>query len=122
MVIQMSDIDPSKIWKLLRSSPQDLRAKGLVVATHNDYRLDGKPMTFWLMTFEDPGHGRTLAFKGEGATDEEALDEIRRRFANATDHHHHAPMCPANHYHGQRAPTDDCTCGAVKHGVMMRSA
>lgn len=32
--------------------------------------------------------------------------------AERTDKLHHAPMCPANHYHGQRAPTGRCTCGA----------
>lgn len=25
---------------------------------------------------------------------------------------HHAPRCPANHFHGRRLPTGPCTCGA----------
>lgn len=32
------------------ASPDDLRAKGWSVAVHNDYRLGGKRMTFWLFT------------------------------------------------------------------------
>jgi hypothetical protein len=52
----------------------DLRAKGWSVAVHNDYRQGGKLYTFWLVT--SPG-GRWL--KGEGATDSEALDEIRQK-------------------------------------------
>lgn len=48
-----------------------LREYGWSVAVHNDYRLDGKPMTFWLFTH--PG-GRWA--KGEGATDAEALDAV----------------------------------------------
>jgi hypothetical protein len=26
---------------------------------------------------------------------------------------HHAPRCPANHYHQQRLPTGACNCGAA---------
>ncbi|MBN9123054.1 MAG: hypothetical protein J0I06_28600, partial [Planctomycetes bacterium] len=44
----------------------------------------------------------------------EALDRIRAQWALYSDKLHHAPMCPANHYHGQRAPTYRCTCGAVE--------
>jgi hypothetical protein len=28
------------------------------------------------------------------------------------DNRHHAPLCPANHYHYQRKPTGPCACGA----------
>jgi hypothetical protein len=52
-----------------------LRAAGWRVAVHNDYMLDGKLMTFWLMTYP----GRDLAFKGEGLTDEEALRLIANK-------------------------------------------
>ena len=31
------------------------------------------------------------------------------------DELHHAPACPANHYHKQRLPTGRCTCGAANH-------
>src|SRR5258705_13835176 len=48
-----------------------LRSRGWKVAVHNDYRIGGKDMTFWLMTHE------TGAFlKGEGETDMDALMEI----------------------------------------------
>lgn len=100
-------------WKYQRSCPDDLREAGLMVATHNDYMLNGERHVFWMMTV---GHGKatTLAFIGEGKTDQEALDVIRAKWAEHSDKLHHAPMCPANHYHGQRAPTYRCTCGAAK--------
>jgi len=104
--------------KAMRGSADDLRAKGLTVAVHNDYRLDGKRFTFWLFTVEV--NGASLAFKGEGESDAEALDRVRGAYANATDDHKHAPMCPANHYHGQRPPTGECSCGAVVAGVKMK--
>jgi hypothetical protein len=49
----------------------DLRAAGWRVAVHNDYRLNGVDMTFWLMT-----HPSGVYAKGEGATDIEALRQI----------------------------------------------
>lgn len=42
------------------------------MAVHNDYRLNGVPHTFWLLTHPD---GRYV--KGEGRTDAEALTAIR---------------------------------------------
>lgn len=48
-----------------------LRERGWRVAVHNDYRLNGSDMTFWLMT-----HGNGLYLKGEGKTDMDALIEI----------------------------------------------
>ncbi|MGR0185487.1 hypothetical protein [Azospirillum aestuarii] len=51
---------------------EDIRAAGWAVAVHNDYRLHGQPNTFWLFTKGD------RAVKGEGLTDAEALDEVRR--------------------------------------------
>ena len=45
-----------------------LREAGWSVAVHNDYRLGGKAMTFWLWTHPS---GRWI--KGEGETDAEAL-------------------------------------------------
>jgi hypothetical protein len=42
-----------------------------MVAVHNDYRLNGKPHTFWLFTKGD------RAIKGEGDTDQKALDQCR---------------------------------------------
>ena len=56
------------------SRPDDLRSLGLTVAVHNDYRLNGVPHTFWLMT-DVTG----MSYKGEGKTDAEALDQIRKR-------------------------------------------
>jgi hypothetical protein len=58
--------------KCLEASPDDLRALGLMVAVHNDYRLNGETHTFWLMTRKDG-----MSFKGEGKTDAEALNQIR---------------------------------------------
>jgi hypothetical protein len=59
---------------ILRSSADsadDLRSAGWMVAVHNDYRLNGKPHTFWLFTKGD------RAIKGEGDTDQKALDQCR---------------------------------------------
>lgn len=56
--------------------PDDLRAQGWTVAVHNDYRLDGKGYTFWLVTKD----GRAL--KGEGPTDADALHQIRKQLAD----------------------------------------
>lgn len=52
---------------------QRLRASGWTVAVHNDYRLNGKPYTFWLLT-----HSNGRWIKGEGQTDDEALAEAAR--------------------------------------------
>lgn len=53
------------------SLPDDLRLQGWAVAIHNDYRQGGVQHTFWLFTKNGS------ALKGEGATDAEALDEVR---------------------------------------------
>ncbi len=58
----------SKLWDLLTS----IRHDGWSVAVHNDYRINGCFATFWLFTKGD------RAAKGEGATDEIALAEVRR--------------------------------------------
>jgi hypothetical protein len=55
------------------SSPDDLRELGWYVAVHNDYYQGGAHHTFWLMT------KGTTCFKGEGLTDEAALDLIRKQ-------------------------------------------
>ena len=55
--------------------PDDIRAQGWMVAVHNDYRLNGELYTFWLFTKDD------RAVKGEGKSDAEALNEIRRKLA-----------------------------------------
>jgi hypothetical protein len=47
-----------------------LRARGWVVAVHNDYRLDGELHTFWLFTKGD------RCAKGEGTSDEAALEAV----------------------------------------------
>jgi hypothetical protein len=104
------------LYSTMRGSPRDLRAMGLRVAVHNDYDLNGESCTFWLLTGkvgeDDRGRPIIRAFKGEGSTDEQALDQVRAAYAEATDRSHHAPLCPANHYHGMRAPTAPCSCGA----------
>lgn len=106
-----------RYWHAQRSSADDLREAGLTVAVHNDYRQDDVPHTFWLMTIYHGG--RTIALKGEAVSDEKALDKIRAQWAGLSDKHHHAPMCPANHYCGTCAPTGPCSCGAVAMGVMI---
>lgn len=53
------------------SRPDDIRAKGWMVAVHNDYRLHGELHTFWLFTKD----GRCV--KGEGLTDRQALNQVR---------------------------------------------
>ena len=121
--VDRRDVDMERVWKAVRGSPDDLRELGLMVAVHNDYRLGGVPHTFWLMTWDtgQPSNRPVIrSFKGEGKTDAEALDKIRAQFAEVTDDHKHAPLCPSNHYHGQRAPTGSCTCGAVSMGIKMR--
>jgi len=54
-------------------SADDIRAQGWTVCIHNDYRLNGKPHTFWGFTKGD----RFL--KGEGTTDTEALNQVRHQ-------------------------------------------
>ena len=63
-----------------KSSPDDLRYQGFKVAVHNDYILNGEEYTFWLMTKKY--NNVILAFRGEGKTDEEALNQIREQVAN----------------------------------------
>ncbi len=55
------------------NTPDDIRAEGWMVAVHNDYRLKGELHTFWLFTKDD------RAVKGEGKSDEIALNEVRKK-------------------------------------------
>lgn len=55
------------------NTPDDIRKEGWMVAVHNDYRLDGVFHTFWLFTKGD------RAVKGEGKSDTEALNEVRKK-------------------------------------------
>jgi hypothetical protein len=50
-----------------------IRDAGWSVGVHNDYRLNGVAMTFWLFTHPS---GRWV--RAEAATDREALEEIWR--------------------------------------------
>lgn len=52
----------------------ELRANGWSVAVHNDYRLNGQQMTFWLMT-----HECGLYLKGEGSSDADAIGQIEKQ-------------------------------------------
>lgn len=79
-----------RAWAAIRGSADDLREKGFRVAVHNDYMLDGKRFTFWLLTTQR-GDGPTMAFKGEAETDAEALDQVRAAWAEYSDKLHHAP-------------------------------
>lgn len=116
--MKISQETMDRFYRGLRGNADDLRARGGMVAIHNDYRLNGETFTFWQMTFPlGPPHRngpRLIALIGEGKTDEEALDKIRAQLAEITDTLHHGFRCPANHYHGTRAPTGPCSCGAEK--------
>ncbi len=88
------------------SDADDIRAAGWHVAVHNDYRLKGVWYTFWLFTKADPfptgvpGEGRYA--RGEGRTDAEALNQIRKQIglppkaqtATYCDGPHTPPQCP----------------------------
>jgi len=50
----------------------EMRAYGWMVAVHNDYRLNGRPMTFWLFTHPERG----IYLKAEGESDLKALYDI----------------------------------------------
>jgi hypothetical protein len=65
--------------RLVAASPDDLREQGWAVAVHNDYRLNGERFTFWLLTRGD------RCVKGEGRTDADALNEIRRALTSARE-------------------------------------
>ena len=56
----------------------EIRKKGWRVAVHNDYHIGGELHTFWLFTRAGSlgPSGATVAVKGEGRTDMEALDEV----------------------------------------------
>lgn len=43
------------------------------------------------------------------------LEWLLRR--QAVDDLHHAPCCPANHYHRRRLVFQPCTCGAALHAA-----
>lgn len=70
------------------SVPDDLRSAGWAVAVHNDYRLNGVSMTFWLFTKGE------RAVKGEGKTDAEALNEVRNRLGLPIPGVIAEPECP----------------------------
>ena len=55
-----------------------LRDAGWMVAVHNDYRQDGKLMTFWLFTHP---MGRWL--KGEAESDEDAVFKVFTNFSES---------------------------------------
>lgn len=51
-----------------------LRSQGWAVAVHNDYKQGGKAHTFWLFT-----HPEGIWIKGEGESDEQALNGLPAR-------------------------------------------
>ncbi len=55
----------------------NLRRAGWTVAVHNDFRLKGEPHTFWLLTNE----ATKRYVKGEGRSDQEALEECAHEAA-----------------------------------------
>lgn len=81
-----------------RALPDDIRADGWAVAVHNDYRLKGENHTFWLFTKGE------RAVKGEGKTDAEALDQVRKIIREAREPRftldefvQHLRLVPPNH-------------------------
>jgi len=68
--------------------PADIRALGWMVALHNDYRHDGKHHTSWLFT------KATVCVKGVGATDAQALNEVRRQIGLLHPQEDPCPMPP----------------------------
>jgi hypothetical protein len=70
-LIELFDRAEKALRRCSADSADDLRSAGWMVAVHNDYRLNGKPHTFWLFTKGD------RAIKGEGDTDQKALDQCR---------------------------------------------
>ncbi len=79
---EVSDLEAS-------NRPNDIRAKGWMVAGHHDYRRDGEFWTSWL--FVKVGH----AIRGEGRTDAEALGRVRAQIAEleiAEDKEHRRRM------------------------------
>ena len=56
-----------------------LRSLGWSVAVHNDYKINGLPMTFWLFT-----HSNGRWVKGEATSDQEAVNECLRQALNET--------------------------------------
>lgn len=67
-------VEPEMVFvNVWASSPADIRAAGWMVAVHNDYTQDGVWNTFWLFTKGD------RCVKGEGRSDGEALNEVRRQ-------------------------------------------
>jgi hypothetical protein len=88
-IIQVCDSDSKGAFKVYRwpdvarhfsggkgAAIDELRNQDWYIAVHNDYRLNGKRMTFYLLTHDD---GRWV--KGEGATDTDALLEINQKLA-----------------------------------------
>jgi hypothetical protein len=65
------ELDRKSFWAM--ENLTHLRSLGWSVAVHNDYKLNGLPMTFWLFTHPN---GRWV--KGEGPTDNEALVDCLR--------------------------------------------
>lgn len=114
VVVREEDRDSfvDRAWDAMRGSANDLRAMGMTVIYHGDHvNEQGSRRTLWVVTCAG-SDGCSFCYTQEGKTDAEALDKIRAKHAYRTDKLHHAPMCPANNYCGERAPTGPCTCGA----------
>ena len=81
------DMDPragasgSMLVAVTAGCPDDLRARGWAVAAHHDSQINGVPHTFWLFTRDD------RCVKGEGRTDAEALDQIRKQLRESRESH-----------------------------------
>jgi hypothetical protein len=73
------DSDNTELEQLRAACADDLRSWGWTVTLHQDYRLNGQPMTRWLLTKDE------RFVTGEGATDAEALREIRRKLAQEAE-------------------------------------
>lgn len=60
--------------------------------------------------YAEVGFFRTVEIKAPPET-QRLLDRIKAR--QVVDDLHHAPCCPANHWHKQRLVFQHCNCGAT---------
>lgn len=57
--------------------------------------------------------GEPIFFERAGLTGESLFKTAVENNLFTFDEFHHAPACPANHYHHTRLPTGRCACGAA---------
>jgi hypothetical protein len=87
----------------------------LADCTHRLHHIQKQPKD-WDAFFAGRGAGH-VADPHTPAEKAKAMDAVEKAAVTLGiiffDDLHHAPMCPANHYHKQRMPTGPCNCGAA---------